>query len=150
MTIDRRQLALAGAVAFGASSALRNSPAFAADDAALNEAIDNLRKATLAADRAKLAEVTADQLSYGHSDARVQTKEEFIDGVANRKQTVKSLDFPELKIAIAGEAAVARHLYVSESELDGKTTNTKIGTIEFWQKQAGAWKLLGRQGFKLA
>jgi ketosteroid isomerase-like protein len=80
----------------------------------------------------------------------VQNKAEFIDGVVSRKQTVKSLDYPELKIAVAGEAAVARHLYVSESELDGKTTNIKIGSIEFWQKQAGGWKLLGRQGFKLA
>jgi ketosteroid isomerase-like protein len=67
-----------------------------------------------------------------------------------RKATVKSLNFPDLKIAVAGDAAIARHLYESESEMDGKTTNTKIGTLEVWQKQGGSWKLLARQGYKLA
>ena len=46
-------------------------------------------------------------------------------------------------------AAVARHLYVSESELEGKPTSTKIGALQVWQKQDGGWKLLARQGFKL-
>ena len=150
MTIDRRHLAIAGAVALGAQTLLRNAPAFAAEEAAVGDAVEAMRKALFSADKAKLAELTADQLSYGHSDARVQNKAEFIDGVVNRKPTVKALDFPELKVAVAGDAAVARHLYVQDSELDGKTTNVKIGAIEFWQKQAGGWKLLGRQGFKLA
>ena len=54
------------------------------------------------------------QLSYGHSDGRVQDKIQFIDGVVTRKATVKSLTFPELTIAVAGNAAVVRHLYESE------------------------------------
>jgi len=68
----------------------------------------------------------------------------------NRKTTVKSIDFPELKVAIVGSSAVARHLYVSESELDGKPNSTRIGALQVWQKQDGSWKLLARQGYKLA
>jgi ketosteroid isomerase-like protein len=149
MKIDRRHLAIAGVAAIGASSLLRNAPAFADDDAALNQAVEELRKAILAADKAKLTALAADQLSYGHSDGRVQNKAEFIDGVVNRKATVKSLDFPELKTAVTGDAGVARHLFVSQSEQDGKTTDTKIGTLQVWQKQGSDWKLLARQGFKL-
>ena len=66
-----------------------------------------------------------------------------------RKQTVKSLAFPELKVAVVGNAAIARHIYLSESELEGKTTNTRIGALQVWQKQDGGWKLLARQGFTL-
>jgi hypothetical protein len=80
----------------------------------------------------------------------VQNQAEFIDGVVNRKATVRTLEFPELKTAVTGDAGVARHLFVSQSEADGKTTDTKIGTLQVWQKQGGAWKLLARQGFKLA
>jgi len=149
MKIDRRHLAIAGAAALGASGLLRSAAAVADDDAVLSQAVEGLRKAILGADKAQLAALTADQLSYGHSDARVQNKAEFIDGVVNRKQTVKLLDFPELKTAVTGDAGVARHLYVSQSELDGKTTDTKLGTLEVWQKQDGNWKLLARQGFKL-
>jgi ketosteroid isomerase-like protein len=69
--------------------------------------------------------------------------------VMTRKQTVKSLAFPELKVAVVGEAAVVRHIYLAESELDGKQTTTKIGALQVWQKQNGSWKLLARQGFRL-
>ena len=32
----------------------------------------------------------------------------------------------------------------------GKVTDTKIGVVQVWQKQGGQWKLLARQGYKLA
>ena len=152
MELDRRHLAIAGALALGAPALLRGvqtAAAAGADDAAVGEAVEALRKAIFDADKAKLAALTADQLSYGHSSAVVQNKAEFIDGVVNRKATVKSLDFPDLTIAVAGTAAVARHRYVSDSEQDGQTTNTNIGVLQVWQKQHGKWKLLARQGFKL-
>ena len=152
MQVTRRDLAVAGALALGAPSLLFGSPAFAdaSDEAAIKQNVEALREALLKADKAQLERLTADQLSYGHSDGRVQNKPEFIDGVMTRKATVKSLTFPDLKIEVAGDAAIARHLYESESELDGKTTNTKIGTLELWQKQGGNWKLLARQAYKLA
>ena len=37
----------------------------------------------------------------------------------------------------------------SESELDGKVTNTKIGVLQVWQKQDSGWKLLARASFRL-
>jgi ketosteroid isomerase-like protein len=149
MDIDRRSLALAGAAAFGAAALLRNTAAQAADDAALNDAVEALRKAVFEKDKAALDKLTAEQLSYGHSSAVVQNKAEFIDGVMNRKATVKSLTFPELKVTMAGGNAIARHRYVSESEQDGKTTNVDIGILGVWTKQDGGWKLLARQGYKL-
>jgi ketosteroid isomerase-like protein len=150
MPIDRRHLALAGAFAMGTAGLLRQTPALAADDSAVTDAVEELRKALLAADKAKLDALTAAQLSYGHSSGVVQNKAEFIDGVMGRKSVVKSLTFPEVKVALAGDAAISRHLYVSESEQDGKTTNIKIGVLAVWQKQDGGWKLLARQAYKLA
>jgi hypothetical protein len=151
MKLSRRHLAAAGALAVGASGLLRNSPALAeADEAGVKQAVEALRLALLKADKGKLEALAADQLSYGHSSAVVQDKAEFVNGVMTRKATVKSIDFPELKITMAGNNAVARHLYVSESETDGKPNNVKIGVLAVWQKQDGGWKLLARQGYKLA
>jgi hypothetical protein len=152
MTLNRRHLAAAGALALGAANLLRNSSAYAeaGDEAAVKDAVEALRMALLKADKTKLETLSANQLSYGHSDGRVQDKAEFVDGVVTRKATVKSIDFPELKVSVTGNTAVARHLYVSESELDGKPNSVKIGTLQVWQKQDGNWKLLARQGYKLA
>ena len=152
MEITRRNLAAAGALALGMSTLLRSGPSLAeaADDAAVGQAVEALRKALLTADKGELEKLAADQLSYGHSSGKVQTKTQFIDGVMTRKAIVKSLSFPELTIAVAGDAAVVRHLYESESETDGKPNSVRIGALQVWQKQGGNWKLLARQGFKLA
>jgi hypothetical protein len=121
----------------------------AADEAGVTESVEILRKGLLEADRIKLAQVTSAQISYGHSDGRVETKEQFIHAVMTRPQVVKSLAFPELKVAVVGDAAIARHISLAESERDGKATTTRIGALQIWQKQNGAWKLLARQGFRL-
>jgi len=151
MHVTRRNLAIAGAVALGAASLLRGSAvlADASDEAAVKDSVEALRKALLAADKSQLEQLAADQLSYGHSSGKVQSKAEFVDGVVTRKAVVKSLDFPELTVAVAGDAAIARHLYVSDSETDGKPDHTRIGMLAVWQKQDGSWKLLARQGYKL-
>jgi ketosteroid isomerase-like protein len=149
MKIDRRHLALAGAAAFGASTLLRDTAAFAADDPALSQAVEDLRKAIFAADKPKLAALTADELTYDHSGGVVQDKPTFIDGVVNRKATVKSLEFPDLKTFVAGDTGVARHHWVSDNEQDGKVTHIDIGVLAVWQKQGGEWKLLARQAYKI-
>jgi ketosteroid isomerase-like protein len=151
MDVSRRELAITGVVALGVSGLLLHGSASAdaADEAAVTQNVETLRKAIFDADRSKLEQVTAPQISYGHSDGRVETKEQFIHGVMTRKQTVKSLEFPELKVAVVGNAAIARHIYLAQSELEGKATTTRIGALQVWQKQDGGWKLLARQGFRL-
>ena len=153
MNVSRRDFAVAGVLALGASAlSLSRSAtgAAAGEDAALAQSIETLREGILKADKTKLDRVAASQISYGHSDGRVQNKQEFIDGVMTRKQTQKSLTFPELKAFVVGDMAVARHIYLGESELNGKQTTTRIGALQVWQRQDGAWKLVARQGFKLA
>jgi ketosteroid isomerase-like protein len=149
MNLTRRDLAAAGV--FALSSTILIVPAMAAadDEEAVKQAVEALRKAILAQDKAKLEALTAEQLSYSHSDAHLEDKAKFINAIMTRKGTVKSIEFPELTVAIAGNNAIVRHLWVSESELDGKITNTKIGVLQVWQKQDSGWKLLARASFKL-
>ena len=150
MDLTRRNLALIGAMAIATASLLPDLAAGAetSDEAALRRDLERLRKALLSADKVQLEELTAAQLSYGHSSGKVQNKSEFIDGVLGRKVVVKSLTFPDVTIAVAGNAAIVRHIYASESEAGGKTDNIRLGVLAVWQKQEGAWKLLARQGYK--
>ena len=151
MNVSRRDLAVAGAFALGASGLLLRglAGAEAADEAAVAQSVETLRKALLEADKSKLEQVASAQISYGHSDGRVETKDQFITGVMTRKQVVKSLAFPDLKVSVVGNAAIVRHIYLAESELDGKATTTRIGALQVWHKQDGGWRLLARQGFRL-
>jgi ketosteroid isomerase-like protein len=151
MNVSRRDFAVAGVFALGASGLLLSGSAGAqaADEAAVAQSIETLRQGILQADKSKLDQVVASQISYGHSDGRSETKDQFINGVMTRKAVQKSLAFPELKVFVVGNTAVARHIYLGESELDGKQSTTRIGALQVWQKQDGGWKLLARQGFRL-
>ena len=63
MPISRRELAAAGALAFGAASLLANtaSSAEGSDEAGVTQAVEAFRKATLAQDKAKLEQLFADR-----------------------------------------------------------------------------------------
>jgi ketosteroid isomerase-like protein len=150
MEVSRRNLAVAGVVAFGAARLIGPALAQSGDEAAVKHAVEEMRSAYLKKDKAQLDAMTAPQLSYSHSDGRIQDKAEFIKGVMDRKADVKSLEYPDLTIHITGDVAIVRHLWVSESELEGKTTHTKIGVMQVWHKQSGdGWKLLARSSYRL-
>ena len=149
MRITRRHLAAAGALALAAChSAPTIARAESADEAAVAKAVDDLNKAMIAADKAKLEALVADQLSYGHSAGQVETKKEFVDVVAGKKTTYKSITISEPKVQVTGNNAVARHTYAVEFESDGKPGSAKIGVMQVWVKDGGAWKLLARQAFR--
>ena len=149
MTISRRQIA-ATLLASGATL-LAQVPAHAqgGDAAAVGEAVSNLTKAMLAADKAKLNALTADQLSYGHSAGKVEDKATFVDVIASKKTVYKSIELSNQTVSVAGSNAIVRHNWVGQSGTgDGKWNESKIGVLQVWQKQGADWKLLARQAFK--
>ena len=151
MTVSRRHIAAAALLASGAS-VLARSPAFAetADAAAVANAVAALTKAMLAADKAGLESLVADQLSYGHSSGVVQDKAVFVDVIASKKTIYKSIVLSDQTVAIAGANAIVRHAWESESGSgDGKWNVSKIGVLQVWVKQGADWKLLARQAFKV-
>jgi hypothetical protein len=154
MTIHRRQLAAVavasvGVSAFASLPALAQSTDTAGDTAAVTEAVANLTKAMLAADKAKLEALTADELSYGHSSGVVQTKSVFIDVIANKQTVYKSIELSSQSITLAGGNAIVRHSWLGESgPADGsKWATSKLGVLQVWQKKGSDWKLLARQAF---
>jgi ketosteroid isomerase-like protein len=150
MRITRRYLTVAGALALGGVGLWRSSSAVAAsaDEAAVAQAVEALRKAFFEQDKTQLEALCAEELSYGHSDGRVENKAQFINGVMTRKAILKSLTLSDHAITVVGTTAIARHTWASESETDGKPTSTKIGVLQVWQKQGDTWKLLARQSVR--
>ncbi|HSI01791.1 MAG TPA: nuclear transport factor 2 family protein, partial [Reyranella sp.] len=116
---------------------------------AVAEAIAALTKAMLAADKAKLESLLSDNLSYGHSSGKIETKKEVVDVVASKKTVYKSIELSKQTVAVAGNDAIVRHACESESGTgDGKWNVAKIGVLQVWAKEGGSWKLLARQAFR--
>ena len=147
MRITRRHLAAAGALAVAAASLPAHGES--ADEAAVGKAIDDLTKAMIAADKAKLEALTADQLSYGHSSGKVETKAEFVAAIADKKTIFKSITLSNPSVAVVGNNAIARHIFAAEVEAGGQASSPKIGVMQVWVKDGGGWKLLARQAFRI-
>jgi Domain of unknown function (DUF4440) len=150
MQIDRRQLVLP-ALAIGFLGIV---PAFAgsADEDAVAKNVEAFRVAQFTLDAKGLDALCATELSYSHSDARVEDKATFIkNATTNRNAKALSLKYQDPKISIVGPAAIVRFNWVSESEAiaDGKKSTTKLHVLMNWQKQGADWKLLSRAATKL-
>jgi hypothetical protein len=63
----------------------RHGQAQSEDDPAVNQAIDDLRKAMLAADQTGLEGLVTDQLSYGPSGGVVESKAQFVNVIVSKK-----------------------------------------------------------------
>lgn len=151
MPTTRRRLALASGFALAIPVLVAGTAALAqsADVAAVDKAIAELREAMLTADRAKLTALLSDELSYGHSAGRLETKAQFLDVVAGKKTLYKSMAFSDATTSVAGNNAIVRHVMTVDTESDGKPATAKVGALQVWVKEGGAWKLLARQAFRL-
>ena len=151
MSLSRRRLITIAAFTLAAGTAAFSMAAWAgpADEAALAKAVETLRTAMLAADKAQLLAVASDKLSYGHSSGKLENKAEYADAIAGKKAVFKTLEFKDQTIAVTDNTAIVRNTFVSDVEVDGKVTPVKVGVMQVWQKEGEAWKLFARQAFKL-
>ncbi|MBS0240720.1 MAG: nuclear transport factor 2 family protein [Proteobacteria bacterium] len=149
MHISRRGFALAsGAAALIATSG--SAMAVTKDEAGVAAAVEALRVAIIKADKKALTKLLDDKVVYVHSAGNQQSKAVCIDAYTNGKSTYKKLDLTDHVIQVAGTNAVARHTFAADIQrADGKVDSVKIGIMQVWKKEGGAWKLLARQGYKI-
>jgi ketosteroid isomerase-like protein len=147
MRITRRYLAAAaGALALAATSLPGHAES--ADDAAVRKALDNLNKATIAADKAALEAVLSDQLVFGHISGRVETKAELVGNIIAKKPIFKSITPSDTTISVVGNNAIAHYTVAVDLEAGGKEISINVRAMTVWVKDGGTWKLLAHQSFK--
>jgi hypothetical protein len=81
-----------------------------------------VRKLMISPDQRALEAIFADQLSYGHSDGRVQTKAEFIDALVTGKSLFKSISL----FSIVGDVAIVRHRFEADAVSNGTPAQPRI------------------------
>jgi ketosteroid isomerase-like protein len=148
MNIDRRQLALP-VLAIGLLGVV---PAFAAaDEDAVAKNVEAFRTAQFAADAKTLGGLCAPELSYSHSDGRVEDKAAFVANATDGKSKFLSLAYQDVSVRVVGDAAIVRFHWLGETQAaaDGKKSATNLHILMNWQKQGADWKLLTRASTKL-
>ena len=109
-------------------------------------AVESLRKSMIEGDRATLNGLVADELVYGHSSARLETKSEFVESLVSGKSGFSKIDLSDQKVKLVDNIALVTHNFAGVRKADGGTMNLMILTT--WIDRGGKWQLLARQGTK--
>lgn len=118
-------------------------------DTTLEAQVNALSKAMIAADAEALKQLTADELSYGHSSGRVEDQATFIANLVSGASDFVTIELQDQQIQQIKDVAIVRHTLVAKTNDSGKPGEVKIGVMLVWQMQQSEWKLLARQAFKL-
>ncbi|RRA97570.1 nuclear transport factor 2 family protein [Larkinella rosea] len=116
---------------------------------AVEQAVEKLKKGIIDADESALSSITADQLTYGHSNGLLEDKTAFIKALVTKESDFVTIDLTDQTISIVDNTAWVRH------KLSGTTNNKNVAgkvslsVLLVWVKQKGDWKLLARQAVKI-
>jgi ketosteroid isomerase-like protein len=149
MEIARRDvlLPMLAVSLLGIGPAVAESP----DVEAVAKNVEAFRKAQIAADAKAFDALCAAELSYSHSDARIEDRATFVKNATSGKSKFLLLEYKDPQIHVVGPAAIVRFHWVGQSESipEGKKSDTNLHVLMNWQKQGSDWKLLSRASTKL-
>lgn len=113
---------------------------------AVLSAEDEWKTAVINSDRKTLEKLLSPDLSYTHSSAKTQTREEFIQSATDGSTQYKSIDFENTKLRQYGSVMVITHSAVIVTVHTG---TAHLYLTEVWAEQGGHWQMVSRQATKL-
>ena len=146
-------LATAAAVTLAALAGCATGAAATGSSASAEQAVaaaaEKLRVAMIDPTPAALTDLVADDLSYGHSGGRVDTKDSFIGDLIAGKSDFVTIAITDQAIKVVGNIAIVRHALTADTNDSGKPGKVQIKILGVWQQQGGQWKLLARQAVRV-
>jgi hypothetical protein len=122
----------------------------AQEEVQVHARVEALIAALLKPDRDTLQKLTSPNLSYGHSNGRIENQEQFIQNMLGGGSRFLSIELSEQALQVVGAVAVARHILFAHTHDKGKEPGTiRIGILLVWHYVQDEWLLLARQAFKL-
>lgn len=118
------------------------------DEEAVGAAVERLRLAMIDPDRSALDELVADELSYGHSGGRVDTKASFIGDLMSAKSDFVSIELIAQSVRVVGDVALVRHRLRGATLDQGKPGQVDLHVLLVWHRHDGQWRLLARQAVR--
>ncbi|OGA52567.1 MAG: hypothetical protein A3G24_10075 [Betaproteobacteria bacterium RIFCSPLOWO2_12_FULL_62_13] len=116
-------------------------------ETAVSTAVEALRKAMVAGDKAALEKLAMDELSYGHSSGRLENKAEFIATLTSGKAGFSGIELSDQTVNVVDRIALVRHVFNGTRRKEGDKMKLSILTV--WLQQQDQWKLLARQAARL-
>jgi hypothetical protein len=150
MLIKKLFLIAASAAVFSGCAMAPAGGGGASAQPAVAAAAERLRVAMVDPTAAALGALVADDLSYGHSGGKVDTKASFISDLLDRKSDFVTITITDQTIKVVdANTAIVRHSLAADTNDSGKPGKVSLKILGVWQKQGGDWKLLARQAVRI-
>lgn len=118
------------------------------DMQALETTLQRFHKAIVDADSLALTNLTAEELTYGHSSGAIENRDLFIGNLLSGNSDFAKIDVSDLDITLKGDVAWTRFNMSAELLSNGATNPINLKMLYVWTKDAGIWKLLARQAVR--
>ena len=106
--------------------------------------------ATVRGDTTRVASLLSAQLHYGHTDGRVQTKDQFISAIRGSQMKYEAYDYTERVITPVGnDVAVMNGRAKLRVNTGDKRLEFSVQFLAVWKKEGEAWRLLAYQSAQL-
>ena len=124
-------------------------PALAASpgEKAVLAALDTWKEAMLKKDRAALEKIFHPDLSYGHSSAMVETKEQAIPHIVNSGGWT-AIEFADTTVRLRGNVAIVNGKTDMHQRGKEKVTISKLIVLTVWTKGPQGWQMIARQAVR--
>jgi len=114
------------------------------------EVVEVLRTAMIDGDKTTLEKVTSEFLSYGHSNGRVENKQEFVESLVSGRSDFVTMNLSEQTITVTSpKVALVRHTLDADILDGGKPNTVKLKVLLVFQKEKAGWTLIARQAVKV-
>ena len=111
-------------------------------------AVTRLLKAMKDSDVKELSNITAGQLTYGHSAGNVENKQQFLNTFATGVSDYVTINISDQTINVIKQTAIVRHTIEADTNDNNIPGHLKLKVLTVWQKTGGQWKLIARQAVK--
>lgn len=115
----------------------------------VEDAVTRLTKLMVAPDSLALDKMILNNLSYGHSSGKIQTKQEFMHSLLSGESDFVDINLTDQTVVVQNKTALVRHTLNAKTNDKNIPGNVKLYILLIWSKERAGWKLLGRQAVKV-
>jgi ketosteroid isomerase-like protein len=113
-------------------------------------AMNTWKQAAMKKDRALFDKTLHADLTYGHSNGLVETKQDSIDHIVNSKVIYQAVNFSDTKVRVHGDTAFVTGK-VDFHQKTGDTVNViNLVVLTAWVKGPQGWQMIARQSTRPA
>jgi ketosteroid isomerase-like protein len=100
-------------------------------------------------DRKALEKISSVNLNYGHSNGRVEDRNQFIEALVSKTSDFISISVSEQRIQVTGKNAIVRQRLDATIMDSGKPGEVRLNVLLVFKKETGEWKLLARHASRV-